>query len=539
MSPSCQYELTEIIPTTNGPIRGFVSDGMRQFLGIPYASPPTGELRWRPPVAPIAWEEPLESVSFGNVCAQHTPSFPGFGHTSYTEDCLYLNVFTPAHSRREPEGSKKLPVMAFIHGGGFSSGASNDYNPIRLVNDGNVVFVSLNYRVNIFGFFSHPAINAEDHPSGNYGILDQQFALTWIQRNIEVFGGDATNVTIFGESAGGASVMAHMVSPGSIGLFHKVIIQSGGSPPTMPFPTIESLEKQGIGLASAAGCKEQIPRQLRLIATKDIMAADALPDDTFGLGKFPFGLMEDGEVVPKSLREKFSTGQFSRVPMIIGVNRDEFSWFQAMIELRSGKVVSADFYPQILTDTIDLLNTLHLNGVIVPSDAISQVLELYPAGSHPSASRALAAAIGDAGLISTAGRRTTRVMAQHVTEVYAYEFDVPDSPSPWPEVSFPYGSAHTIELQYLFPLFRGGSGKAQPLTDSQQQLARQMVHYWTTFAHRGTPNFVDDSAKRVSPSHWLAYKAKDDNIMLLCTPTPHMTNEWGVRHNSDFWDSFY
>ena len=415
-----EHKLTEVIPTTNGPVRGFIDDGMQKFQGIPYAAPPVDALRWRPPIAPAPWQEPLTTLSFKTICAQDSPAFPGFASTSYTEDCLYVNVFTPAAHRHGID--QKLPVMVWVHGGGFACGASNDYNPTRLVNDGNVIFVSLNYRVNVFGFFSHPAINAEGHAAGNYGVMDQQLALTWVQENIEGFGGDKNNVTIFGQSAGGACIMVHLTSISSQGLFHKAIIQSGGSPPVMPFPTIESLEKTGTTLASAAGCDDQIPENLRRIPTRKLMAADALAEGAFGIGKFPFGLMEDGYTVPRGLRENFATGKFTRIPLITGINRDEFTWFQAMMELRQGRIVSADAYPQVVESTIDLLNKLHLNGVTVPKEVISQVLEMYPVEGYPHPSRALAAIVGDGGLVSTAGRRTTRVLQKYIPEVYAYEF---------------------------------------------------------------------------------------------------------------------
>lgn len=144
---------------------------------------PVGDLRWRPPVSPHAWHDPLEVVSFGPICAQTSICFPGFGSTSSTEDCLCLNVFTPEN--HEPDHQAKATVVVFIHGGGFACGASNDYNPESLVKDGQVVFASLNYRVSMFGFFSHPEINAEGHPSGNYGIMDQQLALKWVHENID------------------------------------------------------------------------------------------------------------------------------------------------------------------------------------------------------------------------------------------------------------------------------------------------------------------------------------------------------------------
>lgn len=553
------HDSTGIVQTTHGPVQGFVEDGMQKFLGIPYAAAPIGDLRWRPPTLPKDWSEPLNAVAFGPVCAQSSACFPGFAHDSSNEDCLYLNVFAPHNPVNDKRTKLLLPVMVWIHGGGFSGGASNDYNPAALVNDGQVVFVSLNYRVGIFGFFSHPTINAEGHASGNYGIMDQQMALQWVQRNIENFGGDASNITVFGESAGGASVLAHMAAPSSRGLFHKVIIQSGGSPPTMPFPTIEKLEPLGTALATAVGCAEQTGGNLRRMSVEDIMAADALDEGVFGIGKYPFGLMEDGIIVPKNLRHVFSSGEFNRVPMIVGVNRDEFTWFQAMMELRSGRVVSTEAYQETVAGTIDLLNKLHLNGVTITSSAIPQILEMYPVEAHSgNPSRALAAIVGDAGLVSTAGRRTTRVLAQHA-EVYTYEFDVPDTPCPWPEVSFSYGSAHTLELPYIFPGYRGASGTEtiDSMTESQQRLAKQMVHYWTQFAWHGTPTGkrtpahnheegpVTAKGKKMAASageqpKWDVYNPEKDNVMLFQAAEPiKMIEGWGQRHNSDFWDKFY
>lgn len=543
VTASSELRRSKTIQTTYGPVQGFLDDGMQKFLGISYAAPPLGDLRWLPPVPPHPWRKAQETVKFGPICAQHSDCFPGFGSTSSNEDCLYVNVFTPEKQEGDDDDHRQLlPVMVFIHGGGFACGSSNDYNPTSLVNDGRVVFVSLNYRVGLFGFFSHPAINAEGHPSGNYGIMDQQFALKWVRENIEYFGGNRDNITVFGESAGGASILAQVAAPSSEGLFHKAIIESGGAPPTMPYPTIEKLEALGTALAKAAGCTDQTPRNLRLIPAEDLLKADRVDEGRFGIGKFPFGLMEDGVIVVKDLRDKFLRGEFNKIPMIVGVNKDEFTWFQAMMEWRSGKVVSSETYPETVSATIDLLNQLHLNGVIVPQSAIPQVLEMYPVAEHGNASRALAAVVGDAGLISTAGRRATRVLAKHSPEVFAYEFDVPDTPCPWPEVSFSYGSAHTLELPYIFPGFCGASGKNVPLSKSQQVLAKQMVRYWTTFARHSSPNCMDteDAISAQDMPQWNAYHAHEDNIMLLQASEPSkMINGWGQRHNSDFWDAFY
>lgn len=536
MSQISRRERSEVVKTTHGPVQGFESSGMKSFLGIPYAAPPVGDLRWRPPISPSRWTETLEAVDFGSICAQDTSCFPGFGAKSTTEDCLYLNVYVPK-SRQEEGNEAPHPVMVLFPGGGLFCGGSNDYDPRNLVEQGDIIFVSLNYRLGIFGFFSHPAINAEDHPVGNYGIMDQQFALNWVQHNIEAFGGDPRNVTIMGESAGGISVMVHLAAPQSRGLFHRAIVQSGGSPPSVVYPSLPSLERKGVALALAAGCKEPTAINLRMMSTEAILAANAVPPGSFGVGEYTVGLMEDGVIVPQGLRERFNHGQFSRVPLLIGVNRDEFSWFQGMMELATNNPVSADMYPHALAMTLSAAAQLRISSAKISPEKMRSILQRYPLKIDSNPAKVLSAAVGDASIISTCGRRTTRVIRQFVSHVYAYEFDVPDSPVSWPEPSFPYDSGHAQELQFLFPGFCGGSGIPRTLNGAQQQLAKRMVEYWTTFARNGRPTITEGSTS--TNLVWKAYDTEKDNIMLLCTPVPRMVDGWGQRHNSDFWDSMY
>lgn len=278
-------------------MRGRVRDGMNVFLGIPYAAPPVGDLRWRPPAPAPSWSEPLDAVAFGAVCAQDSTRLPGFGHFSETEDCLYLNVFSPVGSNIGDD----RPVMVWFPGGGLYCGGSNGYNPSALVCDGDVVFVSINYRVNVFGFFSHPEINAEGHAAGNYGIMDQQAALNWVHRNIARFGGDPDNVTMFGESAGAISVLANLASPASAGLFHRAIIQSCSVAATTPTAALATLQDVGPALAAAAGCVTGSAAELRALSTREVMAADGMADGLLAVGKFHIGLVADGTIIPDSL----------------------------------------------------------------------------------------------------------------------------------------------------------------------------------------------------------------------------------------------
>lgn len=518
---------TDVIETADGPVRGIRRDGMSQFLGIPYAAPPVAELRWRPPVSPQKWTQPLDAVEFGDVCAQDTTGLPGFGFHSETEDCLYLNVFAPA----EIPDERKLPVMFWIPGGGLYCGGSPGYDPSALVLEGDVILVSINYRLNIFGFFSHPAINAEDHWSGNYGLMDQIFALEWVRRNIERFGGDPDNVTIFGESAGAISVLAHVASPLSSGLFHRAILQSCSVAAVSPTTGLASAEATGVALATAAGCTDQTPENLRNLSTRELMAADAMAEQLLGGGKFHVGLLVDGVVIPESMPELFATGRFNRVPTMNGVNKDEFAWFQAMLEVNTGQVIPEEAYAQVVAGTFAALAPSPLLGAQIPADLMPEIVDRYPASAYPSPDRALAAAIGDAGFISAGGRETTRILRRFVPEVYAYEWDVPDSPVSWEPVSFPYGSGHTQEIQYLFPGFSGGEGVSHELSEEQQRLARQMVKYWTTFARRGNPNAEDPTAPQ-----WPAYDPAADNFLSLSLPEPHIISAYGATHHCDFWD---
>jgi para-nitrobenzyl esterase len=233
------------VDTRQGPVEGFTATGVTQFLGIPYAAPPVGDLRWRPPQPAASWSRVREAKAFGPACAQVTTLGVFAGPANANEDCLTLNVFTP---KLGPQA--KAPVIVWIHGGGNVDGASSDYDASRLASLGNTVVVTINYRLGLFGWLAHPALDAEGHPFGNYGLLDQQAALRWVKDNIAAFGGDPANVTVGGQSAGSVDTEAHVASPLAAGLLHRAIFQSivvDGAP-------LPAAEKQGSDFAEAAGC---------------------------------------------------------------------------------------------------------------------------------------------------------------------------------------------------------------------------------------------------------------------------------------------
>jgi para-nitrobenzyl esterase len=504
---------TEIIRTGEGPVVGFIKNGMRQFLGIPYAAPPIGNLRWQPPQQPASWTTPFEAFAFGKTCAQSV-TLHGFAAPSENEDCLFLNVFGPVRQTR----SLKRPVMVWIHGGGLFNGASNDYDPTKLVQEGDVIFVSMNYRLNVFGFLAHPALDKEGHEAGNYGIMDQQLALKWVQQNIEAFGGDSKNVTIFGESAGGISVWAHLASPRSAGLFQRAIVESSNSG-SANTATLESREALGQDFARAIGCSVQTVACLRSVSVPTILAAN-IPDNTARGGKFSFdpqtSPVADGIILPRPLRTAFSTGEFNHVPIMNGTNRDEYTWFQALAELNSGRIVTASEYATSVAAAF---------GANAPA-----VLNRYPLSNYQTPSNALAAAIGDRIMIC-GSRRATRSVSRFV-DTYAYEFNVRDTPIATPLVSFPYFAAHTGEIPYLFPGFHGATGPLHELNKAQMRLATQIVQYWTTFARTGTPN----SKKLKSPS-WPRYEDRLDNYQRLELPVPVTFRGITEEHQCEFWDN--
>jgi para-nitrobenzyl esterase len=505
-----------VVPTDNGPVRGVETPAVDKYLGIPYAAPPVGDLRWQPPQAPARWRGPRDASRFGNHCPQ--PASP-FGTESTTEDCLYLNVFTPSKhgepaqvtgKNGKPKKAKRLPVMVWIHGGALVVGESDDYDPTRLVQQGRVV-VTLNYRLGFIGFFAHPALSAEsaDHASGNYGLMDQQTALQWVQRNIKKFGGDPDDVTIFGESAGGLSVHAQLASPLSAGLFDRAIAQSGAYNPGEP--SLADAESRGLVVAHTAGCENnQTVECLRSVPVETLLANQ--PQDPGAVGP-----NIDGKVLPRSINGALESGEFNRVPVIEGSNHDEFRLFAyTNIEAVFGQLPPF-LYPLAVPL---LLSTLGSNAD--PSAVLAQ----YPLGNYPSVLLALSA-IGTDAVFACPARRTSQSLSKYVP-TFAYEFNDPNAPQRFvPPASFPYGAYHAAEVQYLFDL--PNPLNAPALNADQRSLADAMVRYWTTFGRSGTPNGT-------GTPQWPAYTIANDTQSLE-PPTPAPETGFAADHKCAFWDS--
>jgi para-nitrobenzyl esterase len=491
--------------TDNGPVRGVGTSNGAQFFGIPYAAPPVGNLRWRAPQPASPWTTPRDATKFANHCPQNASPF---GVASTAEDCLYLNVYTPRMDRQ------MRPVMVYIHGGAFLTGESDDYGPRRFLGS-NVVTVTINYRLGALGFLAESGLTAEspDSTSGNYGFMDQQAALGWVQRNIQAFGGDPGNVTIFGESAGGLSVNAHLASPRSQGLFKGAIAESGSYALTQP--TLAAAQTQGAAFASAVGCNPQDTACLRALPVSTVLANQSGSATAY----MP---VVDGTVLTQSIGAAFSSGQFNRVPVIQGSNHDEFTLFTALLfELPNGPVTPAQ-YPAYVAALLGL--PAQVAQVVVPL-----VIQEYPLSAYPSPGLALSA-IGTDAAFSCNAFALQHSLSQYVP-TWAYEFNDPNAPQRFlPPVSFPYGAYHSAELQYLFDL--PVTVPAPALTPDQESLASAMVAYWTSFAAQSNPNSS-------STPVWQPLTSSVDSSEQLVPPVPvsSTTAAFAADHKCAFWAS--
>ncbi len=508
---------TAIVETDKGAVKGYSDNGMDVFLGIPFAAPPVGQLRWQPPQPAARWRKTLDAVAFGDKCVQG--DFGLFSTAGGSEDCLYLNVYTPKGAsendkrgdsdKNHGKGGSK-PVMVWIYGGGLRTGDTNSYDPSKLVKQGDVVFVSIGYRVNIFGFLAHPAIDSEGHPTSNYGIMDQQAALKWVQRNIRQFGGDPKNVTIFGESAGASAVYYNVISPTAKGLFQKAITESTGW--TDIDPDYAHATARGLALAAAVGCGSDASPQtancLRSVSTQAIINSSYV-------NAGPVRVL-DGTILTINAVEALETGQFNKVPTILGTNRDEFTWFVAATEMATGVPLTADGYTATIQSSF---------GADAPA-----VLANYPLSDFPYPSNALAAVQTDSTWPCQSRRIALRFLTEHKVPVWAYAFADRTAPAYDPPVSFFYWAGHTFELQYLFKGFHGAAGTPHALNRAQEKLSDDMVSYWTEFARTGDPN------SRGSP-YWPRYTQKYDNYQLLDLPRPRVTLTFAELHKCGFWDA--
>jgi para-nitrobenzyl esterase len=438
-----------IVKTNDGAVLG-TEGAVESFKGIPYAAPPMGPLRWRPPAAARPWTGVRDATRFGHDCMQ-TPYVISTGQT-ISEDCLTVNVWRPARPAKA-----KRPVMVFIYGGAFigGSGAYPLYDPTKLARQG-VVVVNLNYRVGIFGFLAHPGLTAEspNHASGDYGLMDQIAALKWVKANIAAFGGDPDRVTVFGESAGACSIAFLMTSPLAKGLFQQAILESTA---LMPLPDLGAAEQGGARLSPDIAALRKMSAR-RLLTLNGAFS----PKRRGAAGmNFPTPTV-DGYVLPLQPRQAFATGAILAVPTIIGHNADEGRMFN-----EEAQSLTVPAYQALVSQRF---------GALAPD-----VLKAYPAADDAQAQKAMTAIIGD-GEFTEGSRLIARSLAKVQPATFAYLFTKSVGAAPLPPT-------HSEEMAYVFgTLDKPSFIKHGPPDAADRALSRAMIAAWTRFAATGDPN---------------------------------------------------
>jgi len=502
MAAGCNVATAEsvTVQTVEGPVAGNLGGNLTSFLGIPYAAPPVGDLRFRAPAPHAPWAEPLQANTYGSPC----PQSARLGSPSTNEDCLFLNVWAP------PQGSGH-PVLVFIHGGSFNAGSGGavaggpDYSGADIAAKSGAVVVTINYRLGILGFLAAAALDAETagHVSGNYGLLDQQAALGWVHRNIAAFGGDAGNVTLFGESAGGISILYQLVSPGAAGLFQHAIVESANDGTTLPLGVAETVETP---ILKALGCDAADTGCLRRVPVEDIIKS--------GLNAGP---PVDGHTVPRQPVAALADGHFQHVPVIVGTNATEGTYFLA-VAARSVQrpLTQADYEAIIRTN--------------YPGAAVKRIEAAYPIDGYSSPGQALAAIETDSFFACPSD--AVRLALAEQVPVFGYEFTqaAPVHNFPLPEpFGIGLGQAHTTELAYVF----GHDGDGAPLRGGDLALSDRMIGYWGSLAAGGNPNGAEAAADGVS---WPRYRPGEARILSLGTPVEAGAG-FAQSHHCALWQS--
>ncbi|MGP4056130.1 carboxylesterase/lipase family protein [Mycobacterium sp. 4D054] len=488
------------VPTAAGAVRGTVAEDHRLFAGIPYAAAPVGPLRWQDPRPAVAWDGVRDATALGPRCLQDLSGDMELGRQT-DEDCLNLNVWTPAGGTDEPR-----PVMVWIHGGSFVAGSGGIYDARRLAARGDIVVVTVNYRLGALGFLAHPSLAAPGR-AGNYGLADQQAALRWVRENIANFGGDPGRVTVAGESAGGMSVCDHLVAPDSQGLFDAAIIMSGPCQAQLPLPVAE---QRSIEYAAGAGCADPATAAecLRALAGNKLRT----PVWYYGIGDDRLsGPVTGSAVLPEDPVDAFGERRAAPVPVLMGTTRDEWTLFVALQRLRDGRDYLPQDYPRLLADTFG-------------ADAHA-VAGRYPLDAYPDVALAYAATVTD-GVLACPNERWARELSR-AADVFFYEFNDRNAPAPEPlrTLPFPVGASHSLELRYLFDV-----GGASPPDEAQIRLGDQMIDFWAAFVRTGAP-------RAPGQPEWPPLGPDVQQVMSLQPDGSRMVGDFGEVHQCPFWAS--
>jgi para-nitrobenzyl esterase len=475
MPPETTSDENPRVDVGEGTLVGRRADGVASYKGVPYAAPPVGRLRWRPPQPAETWRGERDAGRVGAICIQPPPDGdPGVGPLPMSEDCLTLNVWIPLARGDEP-----LPVMVWIHGGGYNDGSGTAalYDGTRLARRG-VMVVTLNYRLGRLGFFDHPALaaaRAPGEPAANFGVMDQIAALEWVRHNAPAFGGDPGNVTLFGESAGGTAVTQLMITAAARGLFHRAVVQSGmgrqrSAKLALDQPGRPSAQTLGLSWARVAGLAADVT-----VEALRALPAERLLDPTPAF--YSDNLIVDGVVLTEDVAEAFAAGREAAVPLIIGTNSAEFWRIRPSRAGAYGR--SADAMTEADHDALraayggpDGLDQ-HMVSDLVFNEPARHLARLHAANGHPT---------------------------------WLYRFDVVPASDPEPG----RGAVHASERPYVFDTLHT---VGRPMGERDARAATAMADYWTTFAAGGTP----DAAGRPA---WPAFRAERDRLLEFTNEGP-------------------
>ena len=500
-----------VVTTDKGVVRGVVQNGLREFKGIPYATPPVGSLRWTPPLPAEPWKDVRDATRYGAACPQ--VSRYGLTEASDKEDCLTINVTVPYNG--PDDLNRKRPVIVWIHGGAFVGGSSALYPLGYMAKSGDAVVVSFNYRLGVFGFLAHPSFEASRN--GGYALEDQRLALRWVKDNIAKFGGDPGNITLAGESAGAGSVCMHLISPKETeGLFHKAIVQSAGC--AQPMRTVEEANKSGQKVAELVGCTDPSSALdcMRRKPVNDLLDAAT---EAAGGDLTAYEPVVGTKTLPLQGQEAFSTGQFVKVPVILGNTRDELRLYVAY-DVQAGASITKDNYA-------DKLKAVY--GEKAPA-----VLNQYPLTPYSQPPALLGTAMSDfnpsIGLNTCIHLQTGKLMRKSVP-VHQYVFADRTAPDVTENPGFEMGAVHSSELPYQFPHYDNTTKLAgQDLTPAQQKLADTMMALWTSFAKTGKP------VASGSPA-WPLFTS-DSSVMRFDAGGADLFDA-AAAHNCGFWKTLY
>lgn len=494
-----------LVRTEQGLVQGAVSGDVLTFKGIPYAAPPIGDLRWKAPIAPPRRAGVYLALDFAAKCIQGSGS-----NVQGSEDCLYLNVFGPASAGP----GTQLPVVMWIHGGAYANGTGNDWDGTSLAKNNGLIVVTINYRLGALGFFAHPGLSSENGgKSGNYGILDQQAAMAWTRANIANFGGDSSNLTIFGQSAGGNSVYTHLASPVAAGLFDKALILSGAYVRNQP--SLASAEALGEASGAELGCPgtdSAAVACLRSLPVSDVTRARGTVNNIWSP-------VLDDYVLTEPSTDVFAAGQFNQVPVISGAAHDE------------GLPFARGFAMNPLTEA----NYATRAAEAFPGVTAEAMRGNYPTSTFSTPTRAYATAYGDyrflCGMLADAQK-----IATYVPQSWTYQFAQQDppaftpdaAPDVWPgsftPVIGPWSDFHSADNQYWFDLFRPADR-----TPVNVALSATMRAYFANFAQTGDPNGPGLPA-------WTPVPASPRTVLNFATPVQPNFDAF-TEHKCGYWET--